>query len=364
MKTVRHIAFPMTALAWSVVTAVQAAEPQPSVEERLTRLEQQATTQPVVLPANLELAGTVEVEGTVGEGYDGRSYSDLVVATVEFGVVAHLNEKVSAEVVFLYEQDETDLGVDVAVLTIDQLIAPVDFAVGKMYVPFGQLQTALINDTLVLELAETNKTAALFGLDESGIKAAVYVFDGDQDREKHVENYGLTVGFVQDSFSVGVDYLSSITESDGLEDATAAYSDFLAIDPPFEAWEESAPAYAVHGTLNLGMVALIAEYLEVVDPLQPEAIDVEFEPSAAQGEVDLTAELFGHEYVFAVAYQKTDDAAALELPEERISLGCSTKVYDNVTLGGEFWHDADYDAADGGSDEESDNFVLQLAASF
>lgn len=365
MSILRHTLFPLSALALAVSTLANAAEPQPTVEQRLAKLEQQQAgdSSKPALPANIEVTGTVEVEGAVGEGYDGRSYSDLTVATVELGVAAQLTDKVSSEVVFLYEQDETDFGVDVATITIDELVGPVNFTVGKMYVPFGRYETALINDTLALELGETNKTSALFGFEQNGIKAGAYVFDGDEDREKHVENYGVTVGFEQDLFAVGVDYLSSLTESDGVIDLNDDISEELAIDPAF-GWDEAAPAYSVSGKLNLEPVTLVLEYLDVTDPLVSEANLIEIEPSAAQVEMDLAADLGGQAYTIALAYQQTDDAAVLGLPEERISAGISTEIYKNVTLGGEFWHDTDYSLTDGGSDEESDNIVVQLAASF
>lgn len=358
MTALRHTLFPLTALALAVSLNTQAA----TVEERLTKLEQQ-TESKSALPESVEVSGAVEVEGVVGEGYDGRSSSDLVVATVEVGVAAELNDKVSAEVVFLYEQDETPFDVDVATLTIDELVGPVNFTVGKQYVPFGHYETALVNDTLVLELGETNKTAALFGIEQGGVKAGVYAFDGSQDREKHVENYGVTVGFEQELFAVGVDYLSSLTESDGLAGFNEEVAADLGLDPE-NVWDESAPAYTVFGKLNLGAVSLIAEYLDLVDPLVNEANALEVEPTAAQLELNLTSALAGQDITFAVAYQQTEDAVALELPETRISLGCSTEIYKNVTLSSEIWRDADCSVDDGGSDEESDNLVVQLAASF
>lgn len=362
------VAQALSALLLALSATAYGAEPQsqaqPTVEERLTALEQQSA-KPAALPDSVQVRGLVEVEAVGGEDYAGQSYSDLTVATVEVGVDAAINDKVSAALVFLYEQDQTDFGVDEATLTIAGLVGPVNFTVGKMYVPFGTFETALINDTLVLELAETNKTAALFAFAQSGIEAGAYVFDGDQERERHAENYGVTVGFVQETFQVGVDYLSSITESDGVADLNETLSAEAdpVIDPAFE-WDDAAPAYNVHGQIALGAVVLIAEYIGLADPLVDATNGIEIEPAAAQLELDFTATLAGHEYTLAAGYQQTEDALVLGLPEERMSLGCSTEIYRNVTLGGEIWRDTDYGLADGGSDEESDNLVVQLAASF
>lgn len=363
MPILRHT---LSALVLAMSFQAQAVEP--TVEQRLAKLEQQQADGKTALPANVTVTGLVEVEGSVTEELNAtsgeiRSRSDLVVATVEVGVAAEISDRVSGEVVFLYEQDATDFGVDVATLTIAELVGPVNFTVGKMVVPFGRYETALINDTLLLELGETNNTSALFGFEQSGVKAGAYVFDGEEEREKHVENYGVTVGFEQDRFAVGADYLSSLSESDGVVDLNDSISEEQVIDPVF-GWDDAAPAYTVFGKLDLGAVALIAEYLDVTDPLVNEVNLIEIEPSAAQVEADLTAGLAGREYTFAIAYQQTEEAVLLGLPEERISCGVSTEIYRNVTLAGEFWQDADYSVADGGTGEEFNNVVLQLGAAF
>ena len=213
------------------------------VRNRLEKLEQIRTVNAPsgnnLLGDKLTLEGLVEIEGVVGEGFDDESYSDLVVATVELVMNAQLNDKVAAELAFLYEEDETDLDVDVATLAFADLIGPVDMLIGKQYLPFGRFETALVNDTLVLELAETRKTAALFGLQQDGLTLGAYVFDGSVDREQNVENYGFTLNFEQDNLQAGVDYISSLAESDALADELGADL------------ESDDGAFAVSGQLDL-----------------------------------------------------------------------------------------------------------------
>lgn len=349
MKNHRLLVAPVSLLALAVAGHASAADEafQRSVEQRLAKLEaqQQQGTAPVA--QNVSFSGLIEVEGVVGEAGN-ESYSDLVVATVELGLAAEINDKVSAEVIALYEEDDTELDIDVATISIANIIGPVNLDLGKMYVPFGRFETALVNDTLVLEVGETNKTAALFGMEQNGLSVGAYVFDGDADREQHVENYGVTLSFEQDNFAVGLDYISALTESDALSE---------------EAWDEHSPAFSLSGRLTAGEINLVAEYLAATSELVLEGETEGVEPEVLHLEASIGVSLNEQPVTFAVAYQQTDDAAGY-LPEERLSLGCSTDIYENVSLGLEFWHDEDYSDTDGGSGEDSDNVVVQLAVSF
>lgn len=334
------------------VTAMADAEFERRVEQRLAKLEQQKGSQNNnLLGDKVKFSGLVEIEAAMGEGFDDKSYSDLTVATVELGLSAQINEKVGAELVLLYEEGDTELDVDVATLAFDDLIGPVDLLVGKQYLPFGRFETALVNDTLVLELAETNKTAALFGLEQDGLTIGGYLFDGSVDRERHVENYGLTVSFAQDNFSAGLDYISSLAESDGLAEEF----------PVPGLLQEDDGAISLSGSLSLEAVTLIGEYMTAIDDITYAGQSAQL--SAIQIEVDFAAKLGEKDYTIGFAIQETDEAGGL-LPEQRISLGASTEIYENVGLGLEFWRDTDYSVAKGGTDEKSNNIVVQLAAEF
>lgn len=354
MKNHRFLAAPVSLLALAVAGHASAADEafQRSVEQRLAKLEaqQQQGTAPVA--QNVSFSGLIEVEGVVGEAGN-ESYSDLVVATVELGLAAQINDKVSAEVIALYEQapgdeDDTELDIDVATLSIANIVGPVNLDLGKMYVPFGRFETALVNDTLALEIGETNKTAALFGLEQNGLSVGAYVFDGDADREQHVENYGVTLSFEQDNVAVGLDYISALTESDALSE---------------EAWDEHSPAFSLSGRVTAGEINLVAEYLAATSELVLEGETEGIEPEVLHLEASMGVSLNEQPFTVAVAYWQSDDAATY-LPEERLSLGCSTELYENVSLGVEFWHDEDYSDTDGGSGEDRDNVVVQLAVSF
>lgn len=357
MSFLKKSLFPMSAIALAVQPGIASADAEfeRRVEQRLAALEAKPAASSS-LSDKVSLSGLVEIEAALGEDYDDESYSSLAVATVEIGLAAQISEQVAAEIVLLYEEGETELDVDVATLSFDNLLGPVSLLIGKQYVPFGRFETTLVNDTLVLEMAETNRTAALFGLEQDVLSAGMYLFNGAVDRTEHVENWGLTFSFAQDNWSAGADYISSFAETDGFSSVIE--------EEGYEFLDDDG-AFTVSGKIDLDNVSIMGEYLTAVDEVElQDGLDTfEVEPEAIQIEVALGANISGKEYSFGFAIQQTDDAVNW-LPEQRLSLGGSTEIYDGVGLAVEFWHDVDYDQNDGGSGEKSNNVVLQLAAEF
>ncbi len=77
-----------------------------------------------------------------------------------------------------------------------------------------------------------------------------------------------------------------------------------------------------------------------------------------------TFEIAGHETVVALAYQGSDEALALELPEERYLGTIGVGLIDGLSLALEYAHDEDYDEKDGGTGDNADTVTLQLALEF
>ena len=69
--------------------------------------------------------------------------------------------------------------------------------------------------------------------------------------------------------------------------------------------------------------------------------------------------MFGNEGSASAAYNKTDDAIALELPETRISLGVSVELTEISCFSVELAHNEDYDQKDGGSGASAWNIAIQ-----
>ncbi len=330
--------------------ADQAQEIQ-SLKDRLEKLEaKKESTEGSSWADRVTISGLIEVEASYEDPDSGSSSSDLVVATAELGIEAAVTEEISTNVVLLHEEDDTDLEVDVATISYQAGESVFSFVVGQEYVPFGVYETALVNDTLALEIGETRETAFIVNYEAGLFAGSLYVFNGDQDEDGDdtLQNFGASVGVNSESFSLGADYISNLADSDGLQENDYGYA----------TGEDSVAGASFHAVANIGSIVLMTEYLTALDELANDGNDSE--PNAFQ--IEAAIELGAITY--AVSYQETDEAVFLELPEERVSLGLSTKILGGLGLGVQLQHDEDYSIADGGSGDDTDSIVIQLAAEF
>ena len=310
---------------------------------------------------NVEMGGVVEIEASRVSPFEGDDESDLVVSTVEFGIGAQLNDWTSANVVLLWEEDSgSDLSVDEAVLTFaNPDVSPFSLTAGHTVVPFGAYETQMVSDTLAQSIGEAKETAVIAGFEQGPFTAAAYLFNGDLDDDDNViDNAGVTVGFGGENFSVGLGYISDIGDSDGLSDVIdeAAYGDTVA-------------GASINGQFNTGPFTLLAEYVTALDDFDAGAVEFAGEgarPAAFGIEAGYTLEdgIAGRETTFAISYQKTKEALALELPEERVAMALTVAVTDNASLGVEWAHDTDYEVEDGGTGENADTLTALLSVEF
>lgn len=325
---------------------------------------------------NIEIAGLIEVEASYLSPYEGDSESDIVLATAELGIRSQVNDWVEAGISFLYEQNETDLEVDTAYLTLGNADAsPLFLTAGQVYVPFGVYETNLVSDPLTLNIGEARETALQLGFEQSGFSGSLYVFNGDNKvkGKDRVEGWGANLGFGQESddlsWSVGAGYINDLGDSDTLHEsindnrvAGAEIDPDLSIDPT-----DRTGGWTLNAAASFGPFSLIGEYLSATDRFDPASLDFKdrgARPSAWNIEAGYSFSLLGRESVAAVAYQGTREALALELPKERWLLGWSIEIFDRTSLGLEWARDRDYSARDGGTGKSADTFTAQLAVEF
>jgi len=332
----------------------------------------------------IEIGGLIEVEGVYVDPYEGSSESDLVLATFELGIAAQVMDWVEAMASLLYEQDETDLEVDLAMITIaNPEVTPVFFTAGQFYLPFGAYETNLVSDPLTLEIGETRQTAAQLGFVYQGFSGSFYAFNGDNkvDGDDNINSWGGNLAYAQEredlTWTVGAGYINDLGDSDTLQDSVAdnraARQLEIAELRPEDAERFSLdPTERTGGwTANLAIVYrdfnLIGEYLSATERFDPDSLSFKgkgAEPAAWNIELGYRFEVFGKESVAAVAYQGTSEAVNLELPETRWAVGWSIGLFDGTALSFEYAHDKDYSIGDGGTGNNANAFVAQLAVEF
>ena len=318
---------------------------------------------------NIEISGVAEVEAGYNDPDEGDSSSDIVLATAELGVAAEVNDWVSAETVLLFEEDDTDLEVDVAIVTIANPNKPWFISSGLMYEPFGTFETNLISDPLTLEIAETRETSVLTGIEHNGFAGGVYVFNGDlsEKGDDDIDNFGAFASYSQEndnsSFAVNLGYINDIGDSDTLQDVIQENIDAAAVE-----YSDQVAGFSIDGIFAYGPFSVIAEYIMALDDFEADELVFKTggaEPEAFNIEVGYSFNVSGIPMTAALAYQGTDEAVALELPEERIIGGLSAEIFDGTALSFEWAHDEDYSDSNGGTDEFDGNTITsQLAVEF
>ncbi len=405
----------VSALALAVAAAVAPAAQAQTIEQRLATLERENARMRQQLAAqderiqgaperakeleeqlaekqrtggnwfeNIEIAGLIEVEAGYFEPFGEPSESDIVLATFELGILARFGSWVEGGGSLLYEEDDTDLEVDTGYITIyNPDVAPVYFTGGQIYVPFGVYETNLISDPLTLEIGETRETAAMLGFEYAGVGGAVYGFNGANKvkGDNQIASWGANLSYVWQSEDVGVaataGWINDLGDSDTLQDTVSDNRDDALLEL-IEGEEPRADTFSTDPTdrtggwtaslgVAVGQFSFIGEYLAATDDFDPDSLawkDGGARPSAWNIELGYGFTVFGKDSVAAVAYQGTDEAVSLELPQESWLVGWSVEIFENTALSLEYRNDRDYGEGNGGTGDSGNSVVAQLAFEF
>ncbi len=278
--------------------------------------------------AETTLSGAVEVEAGFVSNDNGDS-SDLTVSTVELGVDNKLNDQLEGHLLFLYEQGENgdNIAVDEATLTFKPREG-LAVTAGRMYVPFGKFDSNMVSDPLTLELAETQEEAVQVGVTSGDATGSAYVFKDDKDGGDKLDDYGVNLDYATDNVGAGVSYISDVND-------------------------KAAAGVGVHASVQMGRVGVIAEHIKV-DEMTLED-DATAKPAASNLEVGLD---LGNDRTVALAYQQTEAAETLELPETATGIAYRMPIYEKASFAAEYMNNKGYDGA------KEDVITLQLAYEF
>ncbi len=324
----------------------------------------------------ITFSGVVEVEAGHAEEFDGTEGSDATLATVELAMDVVINDWVNVNVVFLHEEDDTELvDVDSGTITIGNLERhPLYLTAGLMGVPFGNFTSNLISDPLTLELGETFESAIQLGFENQGLYGSVYVFNGDANEvnsDSDLEQFGANLGFKHESeafnLDIGGTYINSIEDSDGISDALGTTTS-ATVTTAVDTMPNHIGGVSGYGVLGVGPVMLAGEYLTATEDFDVSKMAWNTtqgaRPRAWNAELGYTLDVNGKEVIFSTAWQGTREALALGLPESRFLVGASVGILENTGLALEWMQSDDYEVAEGGTGRDVDATTLQLAVEF
>ena len=339
------------------------------LEKRLEKeLEKPSINSASYLSQRFNVSALVELEAFVQDSEHTNNSSDASLATIEVAIHSHLNPYVEAQVLLLHEDGaEQELVVDEGFMALSAQDIPLTLVVGKQVLGFGNFESHFISDPLTLELAETKDTAIKVQLEHLGFYGSAYIFNGDmneQDDNDEIKQAGAQVGYVRihkdNQLKIGVDYISSLAESEGL-------IDYLQADDGDAELQKTVPAASLHGFLSFSKWQFLAEYISATSAFDES--DLRFanfgaQPSSYNLEVSYDFTLRGKPVTVAVAHQESSEALALDLPEQRNMIVASYPIYKKTVFALELMQATDYAVKDGGTNNTDYSLSMQLAAEF
>ncbi len=321
------------------------------------------------LENNVEVSGEIEIYTFRHTPYIGSDVDDFVLSEVELEIEVEVNDYVSGELAFLYEDEElaseegeedeegAELEVDIAQIEIRSLDDVWSVNVGRFYLPFGYYENEVVFDSLLEELGQINKTSVLIEYAPESYFVQAYTYNGENEgKEFSVDDFGVTVGLLQESdetkIFASIGYISNIGGSEELAEV---------VD------ESEVSGFSAYLSAELNVFTFSAEYIAALDDFQME--ELAFNGTGATPVVwgvDAKAEtsISAYDVIWSVGYQKTEEALGLGFPEQRFHASVSVDILENMSIALEWLNDDDYSAANGGTGNTSNTIAGQLAVSF
>lgn len=320
----------------------------------------------------VSLSGSIEGDYKLGKDFQKDHSSEFVLDTVELIMDVKVTDWATGKIVIDYDGDDEDrFYLDEAHITLGKTEEfPFFLTGGKIFAPFGDFSTNMIQDPLTQTLGEINPKGVIAGYEQNGITATVFSYNGmnensdpaDDDNDS-INGFGASLAYSYEQedrgVNAGVAWVNNIADSSTITDFLEDASVFSVTD--------QVPGLS----LNLGgkyrAFSLITEYIAALDSF--DAAEIAFgangaEPAAWNSELAYTTAILDKETVFALGYQKTWEALALELPEHRYMAATSMHIFDGTTVSLEYYIDEDYAVAEGGTDEDGYGFTTRLTYEF
>ncbi len=334
------------------------------IEEDAEKSAEEKSRLEAMINEYVEFGGAIEMEYSWAKEFDNSSSSDIALETAELDFEISLTDWDVCELALEWDPDDDKFTVKEAFVTFGNLDCfPWFLQTGRVFVPFGISTGAVVGDTLTItdpltiEIFETREDVLLIGYERYGLHASAYVFNGDTNSgggNDHIEHYGGTIRYGKEfcnmSYGVGIDYLSSIFDSDSL---TEEFPEAL------EA--RYAPGIALHGRLFLNGFSLILEYngaLRSVKFMEDDE-DLKLAPQAWQVELGYSTKICCKDTYFSLNYSESHDLEGI-FPRRRFLANIGIWFYDSILLGFEYGHDVDYSESHGGTGNTADFLISQL----
>jgi hypothetical protein len=312
----------------------------------------------------IALSGKLEPLVSFNNPYYGNSTGDLNLGSTELDVAAALNEYVEGFIGIVYDDAPPSIGgqrvsnsafsLSLGFVNIGNLDrSPFYFTGGQLYAPFGRYSTSMVSGTLPMLVGRTLTRPFIFGYktqEGSGPYVAGYGFQADTSLGGSGAG-GVNVGYtlelpvIHGDFGVG--FINTIADSLGMQSNNSSIGYFGGFASPTNGSELVAkvPGLNFHANFSIDRFNFAAEWLEATQGFRQQDLSFDgkrAQPSAGQLETSMTFRVFNKPATVGVGYQWTQQALALNLPEQRVLGVFNISFWRDTIESLEFRHDMDY----------------------
>lgn len=243
--------------------------------------------------------------------------------------------------------------------------SPFYLSMGQEYVPFGRYSSYLLTNPDTLTLGRTNARAAVLGFYKNGLYLSAYGLNGSVNTAEgfdsnHLYEWGTNGGY---RFSFGDDglkgefgagYINNIAESQGFQNTglgTGSFQGFAA-NSTTETLQHPVGGFDAHFAATWGPLSTYNEFITATQEFSP--LDLTYNDSGAQPSALHVEGAYTFSNVFNskkdvalyVAYDRSWQALAINLPKNSYTVGLSTSLWKNTTQTIEYRHDVNYASTD------------------
>jgi hypothetical protein len=341
------------------------AKPKPKPDEKPSRDEEEdeeskeenGDDKKFKLGKYFQFGGAIEVEAAILNDFEEPWHGTIELTGFELDFESKPTDWISALLV-IELVDYTKVEVKEGFATIGGTEEhPYYLRGGRLFVPFGLGTGAVLGDTLsvtdslTIETFETRKEVIMCGRIWNGFDAGAYIANGTRGQFGATFRYGIRKPKASFSFSAGLDFISSVFESDGLSE-----------EFPEAVGARYAPGLAAHVRVFKSGFSLIMELDSALSKTSftQEGEALRLAPMAWMIEVGYARKIFGKGTYFAINYSESYDLQAA-FPQKRLLVAIGRWLRKDIRLAFEYAHNVDYPESSGGTGRSANSFLTQLA---
>lgn len=273
--------------------------------------------------------------------------------------------------------DGNNIKLDEAYITFGNLDhAPFYATVGRQYVPFGVYDRHPLEPTLTQYLTETQATAAKLGFVTGGFYGSAFAFRGrshdsaNNDVDRNIDNWGANIGYTwsDDVWGINLDagYLNNMVDVDAIDAsiATNAGGTYNTTNT----YKDDVSAASAHAKVSYGPFAIRGDYVTALSSFGNTS-NITYkgkgaEPWAASTEASFSFPLMDRDSTIAINYQRSGEAVAIGVPEQRYGASYTIDVLKDTSLQFLVLRDSDYGKGSGGTGRNATEGAMRVSVNF